>query len=94
MQSYLGVAMDISSAGTIEKSIEAIEDAQLRGIVSTLFLKTLAPPKYFCTGTLDITKYAHYALNAPLFTHFTAPSRRYSDIIVHRQLETALSDGK
>lgn len=32
-------------------------------------LKTRA--KYFCTGMLDIAKYSHWALNVPLYTHFT-----------------------
>ena len=49
--------------------------------------------KYFCTGTLDIAKYHHYALNVPLYTHFTSPIRRYADIIVHRMLEAALTGG-
>jgi len=33
----------------------------------------------------------HFALNFYMYTHFTSPIRRYSDIIVHRQLETTLS---
>lgn len=87
--------MDIGSAGSLEKSIEAISDDKLRKLVSVIVLKTLKMPKYFCAGTYDIAKYSHYALNVPLFTHFTAPSRRFADILVHRQLEYALSsDGK
>lgn len=86
--------MDISSAGAIERSIESIQDPVLKKMVSVIVLKTLQPPKYFCTGTLDIIKYAHYALNVPLYTHFTSPSRRFADIIVHRQLEMALTGGK
>ncbi|KAI7858963.1 hypothetical protein BDC45DRAFT_553924 [Circinella umbellata] len=91
---HLGVSLDVSNAKTIEHSVSSIQDTQLRKLVTSLVLKTFYPPKYYCTGTLDILKYSHYALNVPLFTHFTAPSRRYADIIVHRQLDTVLSDDK
>ncbi|KAI7885645.1 RNB-domain-containing protein [Lichtheimia hyalospora FSU 10163] len=87
---HIGVDMDVSSAGSIERSIEAISDPHVRKMVSVIVLKTMQPPKYFCTGTLDILKYSHYALNVPLFTHFTSPSTRFADMIIHRQLETAL----
>lgn len=30
--------------------------------------------KYFCAGMLDIAKYGHFALNAPVYTHFTVRS--------------------
>ena len=93
VERYLGVSVDISSASTIERSINAIQDLNLRAMVKSIVLKTFHPPKYYCTGTLDILKYSHYALNLPLFTHFTAPSRRYVDIIVHRQLDSVLGDG-
>lgn len=42
---------------------------------------------------LDIAKYGHYALNTPLYTHFTSPIRRYADVLVHRQLEAVLQGG-
>src|SRR5699024_411868 len=44
-------------------------------------------------GTVQDEQRQHYTLNLPFFTHFTNPSRRYSDIVVHRQLEAILSDG-
>ncbi|KAI8046946.1 uncharacterized protein B0P05DRAFT_482341, partial [Gilbertella persicaria] len=91
---YLGIELNITNASTIQKSIQEIQDEELRQLVSILVLKTMQPPKYFCTGTFDITKYFHFAAGVPLFTHFTSPLRRYADIIVHRQLEYALNGEK
>jgi len=31
----------------------------------------MSSARYFCTGMLDIAKYSHWALNVPLYTHFT-----------------------
>ena len=35
--------------------------------------------------------YSHFALNVPLYTHFTSPIRRFADVVVHRQLQAALN---
>jgi len=48
--------------------------------------------KYFVAGKIPDEQYRHYALNVPLYTHFTSPIRRYADIIVHRQLQSALAE--
>lgn len=46
---------------------------------------------YFCTGVLkDEPLFKHYALNVPLYTHFTSPIRRFADVIVHRLLASSL----
>ena len=56
-------------------------------------MKAMQRAKYFVAGRAREDQYPHYALNLPLYTHFTNPSRRYADIVVHRQLEAALSNG-
>lgn len=91
----LGFSMDISSAGSIMKSLEAVQDSELRQILGMMSHRSMHRAKYFCSGMLDIAKYQHYALNVPLYTHFTSPIRRYADVVVHRQLESAIqSSGK
>lgn len=61
--------------------------------METLLVKAMQRAKYYVAGRARQDQYPHYALNLPLYTHFTSPSRRYADIIVHRQLEAALSNG-
>ncbi|KAH7914175.1 SSD1 protein [Hygrophoropsis aurantiaca] len=89
----LGVDVDTSSAGAMMRSFEAISNPTARKLLELLSFKATQRAKYFCAGMLDIAKYGHYALNLPLYTHFTSPIRRYADILVHRQLESVLQGG-
>lgn len=87
----LGLDLDGSSAGTLMSSIQNVEDPASRLTLQHLSTKSMQRAKYFCTGTMDISQYQHYALNVPLYTHFTSPIRRYADVMVHRQLEAILT---
>jgi protein SSD1 len=89
----LGFNMDISSSGALMRSFDAIDDPTARRLLELLSFKATQRAKYFCAGMLDIAKYSHYALNTPLYTHFTSPIRRYADVLVHRQLESILQGG-
>ncbi|KAI8376769.1 hypothetical protein EDC96DRAFT_436068 [Choanephora cucurbitarum] len=88
----MGYHFDGSSAGSMQQSFNAIESEDVRAVLRLLAVKPMQRAKYFCTGSCDVSKYGHYALNVPLYTHFTSPIRRYADIIVHRQLESALKN--
>ena len=92
----LGFPLDPSSAGTLQSSLwryagnDEFTMARMQVLVS-MCSKPMQNAKYFCTGCIeDEELYRHYALNVPLYTHFTSPIRRYADVMVHRALAAAL----
>ncbi|KAL2051767.1 hypothetical protein ABVK25_007923 [Lepraria finkii] len=89
----LGYDIDTSSSGALQNSLFNVKDADLRKGMETLLVKAMQRAKYFVLGRARPDQVPHYAMNLPLYTHFTNPSRRYADIVVHRQLEAALSNG-
>ena len=89
----IGYEIDISTSAALQNSLFRIEDPDVRKGMETLVVKSLQRAKYFLPSKIPDNDLAHYSLNMPLYTHFTNPSRRYADIVVHRQLEAALSDG-
>jgi protein SSD1 len=90
----LGYEMDSTSSGTLQNSLFKVDDTDIRKGMETLLLKTMQRAKYFIAAKTPKQLWPHYALNLPLYTHFTSPTRRYADIVVHRQLEAVLSEGK
>lgn len=88
----IGYSIDTTSSGTLQNSLFQIEDVNIRKGIETLVIKSMTRAKYFVAGKTTADQFPHYALNLPVYTHFTNPSRRYADIIVHRQLEAALGD--
>ncbi|KAI0490532.1 hypothetical protein F4859DRAFT_11494 [Xylaria cf. heliscus] len=88
----LGYDIDTTSSGTLQNSLFKVDDAGIRKGMETLLVKSMQHAKYFIVGKMNQQLRPHYALNLPLYTHFTSPTRRYADIVVHRQLEAVLSD--
>ncbi|KAF2761810.1 RNB-domain-containing protein [Pseudovirgaria hyperparasitica] len=89
----IGYDIDTTSSGTLQNSLFAIDEDDLRKGMETLLVKSMSRAKYYVAGRVPEDQQAHYALNLPVYTHFTNPSRRYADIVVHRQLEAILSEG-
>ncbi|CAG0897653.1 unnamed protein product [Darwinula stevensoni] len=91
-----GIVIDTSSSTAIQTTLDAyagkgeFNEARLAILVS-LFAKPMQLAKYFCTGMKqDEAEFHHYALNVPMYTHFTSPIRRYPDVLVHRLLAASL----
>ncbi|KAM9844322.1 DIS3-like exonuclease 2 isoform 1-T2 [Aulostomus maculatus] len=95
----LGIDIDLSSAGALHKSLSTAlgnDEYSLarKEVLTHMCSRPMQMALYFCTGVLkDQQFFKHYALNVPLYTHFTSPIRRYADIVVHRLLAWSLSCG-
>ncbi|KAJ1942017.1 hypothetical protein EC988_006606, partial [Linderina pennispora] len=87
-----GISIDPASAHDIQASLESIADPDTRATVENILTGPMQRALYFSTHSIENRSgYRHYALNVPLYTHFTSPIRRYADVIVHRTLEASLA---
>jgi ribonuclease R len=66
--------------------INKVEDPLTAKIVQTALLRSMKQARY------DVENDGHYALNFDSYTHFTSPIRRYSDLIVHRQIRRLIAN--
>ncbi|XP_034038735.1 DIS3-like exonuclease 2 [Thalassophryne amazonica] len=95
----LGLDIDLSSAGALHHSLNASlgndeYSSARKEVLMHMCSRPMQMAMYFCSGIIkDEQLFKHYALNVPLYTHFTSPIRRYADVIVHRLLASSLNCG-
>ncbi|XP_022829805.1 DIS3-like exonuclease 2 [Spodoptera litura] len=92
----MGIELNINSAGELHRSLleHTGPDCTDKGkemVLNMLCAKPMTRAKYFCASGCHDDEFHHYALNVPLYTHFTSPIRRYADIMVHRLLAASLN---
>lgn len=92
----MGLRVDVGSAGALNKSLtKTFGDDKYslarKEVLTNMYSRPMQMALYFCSGMLpDPEQFRHYALNVPLYTHFTSPIRRFADVIVHRLLAATL----
>ncbi|XP_056147865.1 exosome complex exonuclease RRP44 [Lampris incognitus] len=86
-----GLVIHTDSAKALADSLDGAEVKNFpyfNTLLRILATRCMMQAVYFCSG-MD-SDFHHYGLASPIYTHFTSPIRRYSDIIVHRLLAVAI----
>jgi exosome complex exonuclease DIS3/RRP44 len=89
-----GMELDVSSSKSLADSLDTCiipEDSFFNTLIRILATRCMLSAEYFPSGTFSPPDFRHYGLATEIYTHFTSPIRRYADIIVHRQLSSAIS---
>lgn len=89
--SNFNLDIDTTDSASLQNSILRIKNDVKRKAVETLLSKCMNRGKYYVAGKIDPENYGHWYYNLPLYTHFTSPSKRYADLVVHRQLKAVLN---
>lgn len=93
----VGIKLNCSSSKELADSLDkAIIPGQpyFNKLIRIMTTRCMMQAVYFSSGTVSEKDYWHYGLATEIYTHFTSPIRRYSDVIVHRLLAAAIDYGE
>ena len=89
-----GVSIAVDTAKALATSLDQAtlpEQPYFNTMLRIMATRCMMQAVYFCSGTLPPEEFHHYGLAMPIYTHFTSPIRRYSDLVVHRLLAVAIT---
>ena len=70
---------------SLQNLLEKIKGSREESIISTVMLRSLQKARYSNENS------GHFGLAAKYYTHFTAPIRRYPDLVIHRIIKDFLN---
>ncbi len=89
-----GVKIEVESAKALATSLDQAtlpEQPYFNTMLRIMATRCMMQALYFCSGTLPFEEFHHYGLATSIYTHFTSPIRRYSDLMVHRLLAVSIN---